>query len=123
MRLRMNLSACRNPVKNPHPSGRHNGTAFHNRVRLKSGNAPEPQKDETRQKIVDVFTVQPVKGQPVDQNTWDAYLQDLNRMMEMFQSGQRREARGLLAKRVGAAYQAIQGTMTPLMAHRCRDQK
>jgi glutamate-ammonia-ligase adenylyltransferase len=71
--------------------------------------------DETRQKIVDVFTVQPVNRQPVDQNTWDAYLRDLTHMMGLFQSGQRREARGLLAKRVGAAFQAIPGSMSPLM--------
>lgn len=71
--------------------------------------------DETRQKIVDVFTVKPVSGQPVDQNTWDAYLRDLTHMMQLFQSGQRREARGQLAKRVGAAFQSIPGNVSPLM--------
>jgi [glutamine synthetase] adenylyltransferase / [glutamine synthetase]-adenylyl-L-tyrosine phosphorylase len=36
-------------------------------------------------------------------------------MLEKFQTGQRREARGLLAKRVGAAFQAIPGNVSPLL--------
>jgi glutamate-ammonia-ligase adenylyltransferase len=64
---------------------------------------------------VDVFTIQPVNKMAVDQSTWDAYLRDLTQMMSLFQSGQRREARGQLAKRVGAAFQAIPGNVSPLM--------
>ncbi len=80
-----------------------------------AGEIHETSIDESRQKIVDVFTVQPVTRQPVTPNIWDAYLSDLTHMMSLFQSGQRREARGLLAKRVGAAFQSIPGTAVPLM--------
>ncbi|KPL72986.1 hypothetical protein ADM99_05700 [Leptolinea tardivitalis] len=71
--------------------------------------------EETRQKIVDVLTVRPANHKPVDQSVWDDYRDDLHRMLDMFQSGLRREARGSLAKRVGAAFQSIPGTVAPLL--------
>ncbi len=68
-----------------------------------------------RQKIVDVFRVKPVNKSLGGPDIWDAYVSDLNEMISMFQSGKRREARGMLAKRVGIAFQAIPGKIHPLL--------
>jgi glutamate-ammonia-ligase adenylyltransferase len=71
--------------------------------------------NEVHQKIVDVFTVRSVVQSTPERDRWNDYIQDLNLMMEKFQSGQRREARGSLAKQVGAAYHAIPGNVNPLL--------
>ena len=94
---------------------RSDGSLNHNVYHPTPVKNPSTAIDESRQKIVDVFTVQPVNRQSVDQNNWDSYISDLSHMMSLFQSGQRREARGLLAKRVGAAFQTIPGSAAPLM--------
>ncbi|NMB54263.1 MAG: glutamine synthetase adenylyltransferase [Leptolinea sp.] len=70
---------------------------------------------ENRPKIVDVFTVKSVEPGKTDQSMWDGYIADLNLMLEKFQTGQRREARGQLAKQVGAAYHAVPGKLGPLL--------
>jgi glutamate-ammonia-ligase adenylyltransferase len=75
--------------------------------------APQDSAD-TRQKIVDVFTVKSVYAAPPEK-MWETYTQDLHALLTQFHAGQRREARGQLAKRVGAAFQAVQGTVAPLL--------
>jgi [glutamine synthetase] adenylyltransferase / [glutamine synthetase]-adenylyl-L-tyrosine phosphorylase len=70
---------------------------------------------EDHQKIVDVFTVRSVNQASMPQDIWDRYLADLNMMIEKFQTGMRREARGMLAKRVGSVFQSIPGKTTPLL--------
>jgi glutamate-ammonia-ligase adenylyltransferase len=57
---------------------------------------------KTERKIVDVFTVRSVQtGKPWEE-MWVQYAQDLEELLQMMRAGQRREARGLLTKRVGA---------------------
>jgi glutamate-ammonia-ligase adenylyltransferase len=53
-------------------------------------------------KIVDVFTVEPVRG-GIAPETWGRYADDLADLLRMMQAGQRREARGELAKRVAVS--------------------
>jgi glutamate-ammonia-ligase adenylyltransferase len=66
--------------------------------RAASAAAPAP---DTRRKIVDVFSVRPTgKGKPTPE-LWLDYARELEELLRMVQAGQRREARGLLAKRVG----------------------
>lgn len=64
----------------------------------------EALKDATRQKIVDVFTVEPVR-EDIEPDVWARYGADLAQLLRMTQAGQRREARGELAKRVVIALQ------------------
>lgn len=77
---------------------------------------------DTRRKIVDVFTVRPVRNQGSLADLWMDYWHDLEELLRMLQAGQRREARGLLARRVGtylienghAGEQAVGETVTTL---------
>lgn len=57
--------------------------------------------EEDRRKIVDVFTVQSVRGANPTLETWNNYAKDLQDLLQMLRTGQAREARGNLAKRVG----------------------
>jgi glutamate-ammonia-ligase adenylyltransferase len=68
---------------------------------------------ETRRKIVDVFTVRPVRGE-VKANTWARYADDLADLLHLMHTGLRREARGKLAKRVADVYQEIARATTTL---------
>jgi [glutamine synthetase] adenylyltransferase / [glutamine synthetase]-adenylyl-L-tyrosine phosphorylase len=61
------------------------------------------QERKTDRKIVDVFTVRAVRSSKPWAETWPQYAQDLEELLHMMRAGQRREARGMLAKRVGAA--------------------
>lgn len=56
---------------------------------------------DSRRKIVDVFTVRPVSGSRISSEMWASYTQDLEELLRMVSLGQRREARGALARRVG----------------------
>jgi glutamate-ammonia-ligase adenylyltransferase len=58
--------------------------------------------ETNRQKIVDVFAVEPVR-EDIEADVWTHYAADLSRFLRMTQAGQRREARGELAKQVVAA--------------------
>ncbi len=69
---------------------------------------------DARLKIVDVFTVKSVVPDHPNQETWLNYNQDIKNLVEMLKKGQRREARGMLAKRVGYAFQSFAGKSTPL---------
>jgi len=68
---------------------------------------------DSRRKIVDVFTVRPVREQ-VSTGTWVRYADDLAALLQLMHSGQRREARGELAKRVAATLQDVTGGTTTL---------
>jgi glutamate-ammonia-ligase adenylyltransferase len=55
---------------------------------------------------VDVFTVSPVQGE-VTSDTWSFYAEELAGLLRLMHAGQRREARGQLAKRVAVALREI----------------
>lgn len=59
---------------------------------------------EQRKKIVDVFIVQPKRGE-FPAALWDQYAQDLTALLKMMERGENRLARGELAKRVATIYQ------------------
>ncbi len=84
------------------------------RMRASSATQPAASPD-MRPKIVDVFTVKSVFFEPPGAGIWDSYTQDLYHLLGLFHSGQRREARGQLAKRVGAAFQTVPGRLSPLL--------
>ena len=69
----------------------------------------------SRPKIVDVFTVKSVFLEPHSPEIWDRYSLELYDLLAKLRAGQRREARGALAKRVGAAFQAMPGKSSPLL--------
>ncbi|GAB4542521.1 MAG: hypothetical protein Kow0063_34600 [Anaerolineae bacterium] len=73
---------------------------------------PSPTTD-SRRKIVDVFTVSPVH-QDITADIWLRYADDLASLLRLMHNGQRREARGELAKRVAMALREIGGPTTPL---------
>lgn len=64
----------------------------------------------SRPKIVDVFTVRTLGTEP----DWNEYTQDLQSLLQMLHTGQRREARSLLAKRVGAVFEEMERAARPL---------
>ncbi len=66
-----------------------------------------------KRKIVDVFTVEPVHLEPAD--LWQTYVKDLASLLKKMRAGERREARGELAKRVGAAYPSRPGERAALL--------
>jgi glutamate-ammonia-ligase adenylyltransferase len=69
---------------------------------------------DTRRKIVDVFTVRPVRGE-VTPDTWLRYADDLAALLRRMHIGQQREARGELARRVAITLQEIPGATTTLL--------
>jgi glutamate-ammonia-ligase adenylyltransferase len=73
-----------------------------------------PRVQNARRKIVDVFTVRSVRPQPTMSETWSQYQEDLQALLRLMHNRQPREARGELAKRVGAASQGMSGAETPL---------
>lgn len=70
---------------------------------------------DTRRKIVDVFTVKSILSAPPDDSIWGSYTEDLHHLLRMMRAGQRREARGELAVRVGQMFKSVQGKTTPLL--------
>ncbi len=58
---------------------------------------------DARQKIVDAFTVQPVEGLQIDEETWTRYAADLVEYHRMVKAGQRTEMLGDLTRRVATA--------------------
>jgi len=63
--------------------------------------APGATSEDVRRKIVDVFTVQSVRGLSPTAEIWQKYAKELAELLQLMRSGQRREARGMLTKRVG----------------------
>ena len=68
----------------------------------------------SRRKIVDVFTVRSVRAESPNPDMWAQYSIELQALLKKMQAGQRREAQGELAKRVGAAFQGQAGEVPPL---------
>lgn len=58
--------------------------------------------EDTRLKIVDVFTVRPVRSQSISPEVWAQFGAELQNLLALMKAGERREARSALAKRVGA---------------------
>ena len=71
-------------------------------VRQSATGQNEPRMDAQR-KIVDVFTVRPVRGGHPTPLFWMQYADELNGLLRMLRLGQGREARGAVARRVGAS--------------------
>lgn len=80
------------------------------RRRLSSKSEPD-----TRRKIVDVFTVKSILSNPPDDSIWQSYTSDLHHLLRMMRTGQRREARGELAVRVGQMFKSVTGKTSPLL--------
>ncbi len=77
---------------------------------------PSPSSEpDTRRKIVDVFTVKSILSTPPDDSIWESYTSDLHYLLRMMRNGQRREARGELAVRVGQVFQGTPRKVTPLL--------
>lgn len=76
--------------------------------------APTSQPD-TRRKIVDVFTVQSIEPILPEAAIWQSYTADLHHLLRMMRTGQRREARGELAVRVGQMLKSVPGKTLPLL--------
>ena len=70
---------------------------------------------DSRRKIVDVFTVRSILPAPPDASIWQTYTVDLHHLLRMMRAGQRREARGELAVRVGQRFQSVPGKAAPLL--------
>ncbi|MFT3895426.1 MAG: hypothetical protein QM730_27695 [Anaerolineales bacterium] len=78
-------------------------------------NLSSPSEPDTRRKIVDVFTVKSILPTPPDQAIWQMYTADLHHLLLMMRTGQRREARGELAVRVGQTFKGASGKINPLL--------
>ncbi|HXD12200.1 MAG TPA: hypothetical protein VN653_19175, partial [Anaerolineales bacterium] len=70
---------------------------------------------DTRRKIVDVFTVKSILSSPPGDSIWQTYTEDLHHLLRMMRAGQRREARGELAVRVGQMFKSVPGKTAPLL--------
>jgi glutamate-ammonia-ligase adenylyltransferase len=68
----------------------------------------------SRRKIVDVFTVRSIRSEPPNPETWTRYANELHTLLVKMQAGQRREAQGELTKRVGEAFPGMTGEVSPL---------
>jgi [glutamine synthetase] adenylyltransferase / [glutamine synthetase]-adenylyl-L-tyrosine phosphorylase len=60
---------------------------------------------DSRRKIVDVFTVQPVEPGPLDAGKWVRYAADLENYLRMLRTNRRSEAQGDLTKRIATGLQ------------------
>ncbi|RPI91520.1 MAG: glutamine synthetase adenylyltransferase, partial [Chloroflexi bacterium] len=70
---------------------------------------------DTYRKIVDVFTVKSILSTPPDDSIWQTYTSDLHHLLRRMRTGQRREARGELAVRVGQMLKSVRGRAAPLL--------
>ena len=70
---------------------------------------------DTRRKIVDVFTVKSILSTSPNDSIWQSYTSDLHHLLRMMRTGQRREARGELAVRVGQMFKSMPGKTAPLL--------
>lgn len=91
------------------------GLLFVHGFTIRDGNVftYEPASGETgqdsRRKIVDVFTVRQVRD-GVGAETWASYAEELSELLRLMDAGLRREARGKLARRVAAAFHRVHDT-------------
>lgn len=81
-----------------HPPSESSGGRHRRRPRPPS----KTTRDDSRRKIVDVFTVRPVSGS-VTPDLWRHYRSDLEALLERLQAGQQQETQGELVRRVAAA--------------------
>ncbi|MCS7259634.1 MAG: glutamine synthetase adenylyltransferase [Anaerolineae bacterium] len=81
--------------------------------RLTEEKNPSKQRLGGSKKIVDVFTVEPVRGGS-EPELWRHYRDDLAALLRMMQAGERRKARGELAKRVAAVMRDADTTVPTL---------
>jgi glutamate-ammonia-ligase adenylyltransferase len=79
----------------------------------KGNDGPKPVQND-RQKIVDVFIVRFVRPDSRPSDIWPRYSEDLQNLLLKTRAGQRREARGELAKRIGEVFHGMDGDTTPL---------
>jgi [glutamine synthetase] adenylyltransferase / [glutamine synthetase]-adenylyl-L-tyrosine phosphorylase len=77
-------------------------------------NIPTARIQNTRRKIVDVFTVRSVGTQAPSSEMWARYADELLALLKEVQAGRRRKAQGDLAKRVGQAFQEMTGDVSTL---------
>jgi [glutamine synthetase] adenylyltransferase / [glutamine synthetase]-adenylyl-L-tyrosine phosphorylase len=70
--------------------------------------APGRVRPDTRRKIVDVFTVRPVRDEP-ETDVWSRYAADLARLARRLQAREQREVQGELAKRVATVLHDMVG--------------
>jgi glutamate-ammonia-ligase adenylyltransferase len=82
---------------------------------LRRRRSPSTPEADTRRKIVDVFTVKSTLSKPPDDSIWQPYTSDLHHLLRMMRTGQRREARGELAVRVGQMLKSVRGRAAPLL--------
>ncbi|MBN2002534.1 MAG: glutamine synthetase adenylyltransferase [Anaerolineae bacterium] len=75
--------------------------------------ASTAQRQESRRKIVDVFTVYPER-KAVTAETWLSYEADLAELLRLMHEDRRREARGILAKRWADSLRDTPVVTTPL---------
>ena len=75
--------------------------------------SPAARPQGLRPKIVDVFTVRSMNGDP-SPDTWRRYRADLAALLRLMHTGKRREARAELAKRVALTVAEIPGEATKL---------
>jgi glutamate-ammonia-ligase adenylyltransferase len=68
--------------------------------------APKTAREDSRRKIVDVFTVRTVLG-AMSTDRWTQYTADLTSLLRRLQARQHREAQGELAKRVAVTLQTM----------------
>lgn len=80
--------------------------------RRRPSSSTEP---DTRRKIVDVFTVRSIAPSSSNDSIWQSYTDDLHHLLRKMRTGQRREARGELAVRVGQMFKGVPGRVTPLL--------
>jgi len=66
-----------------------------------------------RRKIVDVFTLQPVRGAATPEG-WVDYRDDLAELLQRVEAGEQHEARGILARRVAEVLREAAGATTTL---------
>jgi [glutamine synthetase] adenylyltransferase / [glutamine synthetase]-adenylyl-L-tyrosine phosphorylase len=71
-------------------------------------------RDNTRRKIVDVFTVRSTRTDSLTFDFWNSFTVDLESLIRKLQTGQRQEVQGELAKRVGETYQELSGNISHL---------
>ncbi len=70
--------------------------------------------DSGLKKIVDVFIVRPLKGEVINAEMWERYAEELHTLIKKVQAGARREAQGMLVKRVAGKFHGQPLESTPL---------
>ena len=98
------------PLAQPPPATASHGPRRGSHRRRPVISAPH---EDTRQKIVDVFTLKSVLGD-VTEDLWVRYAEDLTGFLRRLQDGQQREAQGELARRVAVTLHNITNTARTL---------